>query len=317
MSFRKYGGINYSSKNNIVHSNYSNNSNLNILNRSGMPNSREVFDSNIDMNGNSILNVECIYFTDGTIQCTNIGGVTGPTGATGATGPTGPTGETGTNEPSGPTGATGPTGSTGATGAIGPTGGIITVTSYWTYTGSQLITNVPAQTVQIDTSISSKVGYINTGIIELNPYGGEVTVGRTGSVSDETALNVYGPIQAIYNNLTPTTDPTLCQITAPYYKATSDYRIKENVQPIHLGYYNIDYLNPVFYYNKTLLKEDFGFLAHEVQQVFPFLVNGVKDHENNLQSLNYTSFIPLLVKEIRELKNRINQLERKLLKHNS
>ena len=44
-----------------------------------------------------------------------------------------------------------------------------------------------------------------------------------------------------------------------------------------------------------------GFIAHEVQEVFPFLVTGEKDGES-MQSLNYNGFIAVLVKEIQDLK---------------
>jgi hypothetical protein len=56
---------------------------------------------------------------------------------------------------------------------------------------------------------------------------------------------------------------------------------------------------------------DMGFLAHEVQEIFPFLVSGEKDGERN-QSLNYNGFIALLVKEIQDLKKRISILENKV-----
>ena len=44
-----------------------------------------------------------------------------------------------------------------------------------------------------------------------------------------------------------------------------------------------------------------GFIAHELKEVFPFLVNGEKD-DASLQSVNYTGLIALLVKELKELK---------------
>ena len=69
MAFRRFGGINFAATNNIVHSRYSNTNNVNITQQSGQPNSKEVFKSHIDLSGNSILNTGCIYFQDGTTQC--------------------------------------------------------------------------------------------------------------------------------------------------------------------------------------------------------------------------------------------------------
>jgi hypothetical protein len=133
MSFRKYGGTNYSAIHNITQSNISNNEQMNISNYSGQNNSKEVFASHIDMSGNSILQVGAVYFTNGDvfpgftgpqgdIGFTGPQGPPGPTGPTGSTGSTGPQGDTGSTGPKGETGATGSTGSTGDTGATGSTG---------------------------------------------------------------------------------------------------------------------------------------------------------------------------------------------------
>ena len=178
----------------------------------------------------------------------------------------------------GPTGATGATGDTGATGNTGPTGD-----SYWTYDGTTLFNNVPAQNIIIS---AGATGY--TGTISLNPEGGTVTI---GSGSTASSLTVYG------------------NVTATKYTSTSDYRIKTSVEPINLHRQNVDSLNPVFYYNTRILKNEFGFLAHEVQEIFPFLVTGEKDDTNELQSLNYTSFIALMIKEIQGLKLEIKELK--------
>jgi hypothetical protein len=91
------------------------------------------------------------------------------------------------------------------------------------------------------------------------------------------------------------------------YNATSDYRIKENLILLNETFF-VDSLKPLFYKNKLSNKEDMGFLAHEVQEIFPFLVNGEKDG-NNYQSVNYNGFIALLVKEIQELKKRLQTAE--------
>ena len=97
-------------------------------------------------------------------------------------------------------------------------------------------------------------------------------------------------------------------VTATSFNATSDYRIKENIISLNNSTYNVNNLNPVSYFNTSLKKQDIGFIAHEVQEIYPFLVNGNKDDEN-YQSINYTGFIPILVKEIQLLKE-----ENKLLK---
>jgi len=70
---------------------------------------------------------------------------------------------------------------------------------------------------------------------------------------------------------------------------------------------SIDVLNPVEYDLPGGL-HDMGFLAHEVKEIFPFLVSGVKDGAK-MQSLNYNGFIALLVKEIKDIKKRLADTE--------
>jgi hypothetical protein len=57
-------------------------------------------------------------------------------------------------------------------------------------------------------------------------------------------------------------------------------------------------------------RQDVGFIAHELQEHYPFLVNGIKDAEQ-LQSINYIGLIGILTKEIQELKERVKILEKR------
>ena len=52
-------------------------------------------------------------------------------------------------------------------------------------------------------------------------------------------------------------------------------------------------------------------IAHELQEIYPYLVNGLKDGEN-LQSVNYIGLIPILIKEVQELKKEINIIKEEL-----
>ena len=70
----------------------------------------------------------------------------------------------------------------------------------------------------------------------------------------------------------------------------------------------MDGLNPIRYINTLSRKEDLGFIAHEVQEIFPSLVEGEKDGEK-MQSLNYTGLIAVLVKEVQELKKTVEILK--------
>jgi hypothetical protein len=96
-------------------------------------------------------------------------------------------------------------------------------------------------------------------------------------------------------------------VNATSYNSPSDYRIKKDVVTLDETF-TVDKLRPVTYNNTKLDKQDIGLIAHELQEVYPFLVNGEKDGEN-LQSVNYTGLIAILIKEIKELKERVKKLE--------
>ena len=115
------------------------------------------------------------------------------------------------------------------------------------------------------------------------------------------ALDVVGSINAS------------ASITATSYTATSDYRIKEDVRLLtDVPEFTIDHLKPVTYTNAKTQKQDIGFIAHELQEQYPFLVEGEKDGEK-MQSINYTGLIGLLVKEIQELKKEVRDLTSKII----
>lgn len=88
---------------------------------------------------------------------------------------------------------------------------------------------------------------------------------------------------------------------------TSDYRIKDGVVSLVDLSYGVDNLRPVYYYNTIAQHPQIGFLAHELQDDIPFLVDGEKDGEN-YQSVNYNGLIGLLVYEIQELKKQVASL---------
>jgi hypothetical protein len=66
-------------------------------------------------------------------------------------------------------------------------------------------------------------------------------------------------------------------------------------------------LRPIKYFNTQSNRVEIGFIAHEVQSTFPYLVTGEKDGEN-IQSLNYTGFIGVIVQEIKDIKRELKEI---------
>jgi hypothetical protein len=87
---------------------------------------------------------------------------------------------------------------------------------------------------------------------------------------------------------------------------TSDYRIKTNIQTLDETY-SVDNIRPVSYINISSNTQSIGVIAHELQEQFPFLVNGEKDGEQ-YQSVNYNGLIGILIREIQELKKQLHEL---------
>jgi len=127
-------------------------------------------------------------------------------------------------------------------------------------------------------------GYSSSFTETLTVKGGNVGI---GTITPGYKLDVNGTVNATG------------QVTAASFNATSDYRIKKNIQSLESSK-TIDLLHPVEY-DLSGGKHHMGFIAHEVQELFPFLVEGQKDGET-IQSLNYNGFIALLVKEVQDLK---------------
>ena len=88
---------------------------------------------------------------------------------------------------------------------------------------------------------------------------------------------------------------------------SSDYRLKENVEDLGEEH-TINELKPVKYYNTNLHRNDYGLIAHELQEKYPFLVNGEKDGTDP-QSINYNGLISLLVHEVKNLKKEFLELK--------
>jgi len=91
---------------------------------------------------------------------------------------------------------------------------------------------------------------------------------------------------------------------------SSDYRVKYN--PVCLdGTYTVDHLNPLTYLNLLTNQRDIGFLAHEIQEYYPYLVIGEKNG-SKYQSLNYNGLIGILTNEIKILKKQMQMVLAKL-----
>jgi hypothetical protein len=119
-----------------------------------------------------------------------------------------------------------------------------------------------------------------------------------------SGISVFSTDISLNGNLT-----VLGNVKAYSFRTVSDYRIKENPKTLDFNF-TVENLRPLSYKNKLTDQLDIGFLAHEMAEIYPYLVSGVKDGPE-YQSINYSALIALLVKEIQVLKTKVQNLEEK------
>ena len=158
--------------------------------------------------------------------------------------------------------------------------------------------NVSLGTISTSTAIGYGAIANNNNQIVLGTSAEHVYIPSTLTQPSGYALNVMGDVSIAGN----------CYATA--FNPPSDYRIKLILDNLTIDKeeYNIDNLKPIKYSNIKNGHTEIGFLAHEVQEIFPYLVSGEKDGEQ-LQTLNYMGLIGILVKEIQTLKQDIKSLK--------
>ena len=127
----------------------------------------------------------------------------------------------------------------------------------------------------------------------------------TGAGNHIYFINGNGTVGTISSNGTTTS-----------YNTSSDYRLKDNPQPLTNSGSFIDALKPKTWDWKADGSKGVGFIAHEVQEVSPGTVLGAKDAvdaDGNpvMQAMEYGSaeFIANIVAELQSLRARVAQLE--------
>ena len=141
--------------------------------------------------------------------------------------------------------------------------------------------------------------------------GGSVVAIRQSQVTDAShrVVAVFTDAGGTYRGRI-TVNNSSCSFTA-----ASDYRLKENIETLPNGLDRLKQLKPVKFKWKEHDYTSEGFIAHEVQEIYPDAVVGEKD-DAVMQSMDYGKITPLLVKAIQEqqtiiddLKSRIETLE--------
>lgn len=105
--------------------------------------------------------------------------------------------------------------------------------------------------------------------------------------------------------------------SATSYVTSSDYRLKENVQPMTGALARVALLKPCTYTWKSTGEASQGFIAHELAQVCPDAVSGEKDavdEDGNIkpQGIDTSFLVATLTAAIQELKAEVDALKAQL-----
>jgi hypothetical protein len=141
-----------------------------------------------------------------------------------------------------------------------------------------------------------KINMFNGGSVvnafNMNRTNGYVGLGMTASSSYR--LDVSGNIRCT----------TLYQ--------TSDKRLKNNIQNLNSVLDLINGVNPVSFNIENDNKTKYGFIAQELENIIPDIVNTPND-DDDYYCVDYVSMIPLLTKSTQELHKIIMEQENKIM----
>jgi hypothetical protein len=153
--------------------------------------------------------------------------------------------------------------------------------------------------------------------------GGDLCVGTT-STSNGCLINFYkasGSITTILGGTTsaqnhivfanPNGNVGSIQVSgsATSYNTSSDYRLKQDFKDFN----GLDLLTKIKTYDyewKADNSRSYGVIAHELQSVINYAVTGVKDGKE-MQGVDYSKIVPVLIKAIQEQQTQIEQLKNK------
>lgn len=177
-----------------------------------------------------------------------------------------------------------------------------------TLNGSNTITNVPS-TYGSSASPSYYCSvYQPTANTSTGAVGMEFRV--SSNTSSAAYLQTFSSTAGVKGSISLTSSGVA-------FNATSDYRLKENVEPLTGGITRLKQLKPSTFNFIGSDVDTEGFIAHELQAVVPIAVTGTKDGvdaDNNpdYQGVDLSKVVPLLTAALQEAVAKIESLETRI-----
>ena len=205
-----------------------------------------------------------------------------------------------------------------ARGAISATGSL----SYNSSTGVMSFTQGDTDTVaegstnQYYTDARARGAISATGSLSYNSTTGVMsfTQGNTDTVA-EGSTNQYFTNARVDSRLSSgsisTNIVTSGDVQAANFNTTSDERLKENVADAASSSAVVDGIKVRQYdWKESGKHDDFGVVAQELHEVYPAAVTPGKEADD-IWTVDFSKLVPVLLKEVQELKARIKELEDK------
>lgn len=164
------------------------------------------------------------------------------------------------------------------------------------------ITSGGALLVGTTSELQSATSKLNIAGDFYNANGVSLKTTNGGSGSQFVGfINESGTLIGSINRVTTT--------NAVAYNTTSDYRLKEDLKSIN----GLEIVNKIKVYDYKWKADNSrmdGVLAHELAEVLPYAVTGIKDGEK-MQQVDYSKIVPVLIQSVKELKAELDTLKNK------
>jgi len=150
----------------------------------------------------------------------------------------------------------------------------------------------------------------------------EIEFASVSNISDITSLsaalgNLTTNFNSIYQNTNVSSDKTAYfnkvvaeNIECSNFTGVSDERLKKNIVDLKNVSGDLEKLRTVEFDWKSNNERDIGFIAQDVEKIFPTLVKTSKD---GFKSVKYVNFVPILVKGYREQADELRKLKKILI----
>lgn len=172
------------------------------------------------------------------------------------------------------------------------------------FTGGSERARITSSGISVGKTNSGNVGTVGS---ELNTSGYGMFSRSTGNVLFLNRNDTGTSILFYKNSVNVGSISVSSGATA--FNTSSDRRLKSNIQDSPSASAKIDAIQVrQFDWNETGNHQDYGLIAQELQPIEPMAVTGDADSDE-MMSVDYSKLVPMLIKEIQELRGRVAALE--------